>query len=503
MNYSHSIVIFFHIMTIAMSLPTIASMQQKKYQATLRLQKKLKETNPNAEVKKPTNIQINNDLIVACTENKFMTVSNLLNEGADPNYQIKIDGKIITPLLAACSHGHSEIASILIDHHADMFIRIQVNSNTLNPWLIACNNGYNDICKKMIKKDRSIIKTTNQKGISGLHMAIHDQKNSIAEIILEADTSKEIMHNLTLGNLTPLGLACSNNFYDSAALLLKYGAKPNKFHEKEMEPLFCAIAKNHAKIVELLITHNIDVNAKMGQTTALNYAACMGNATIGQLLIDNKVTFNNEDSPLFYALMNERIDFLKMLLENNIRPADYFILFSLIEKVNNEEITNLFKSYGIECPSAEQITAQILSFFKLLNESTSAIKNDCIDIKPVLENTDKNITQEKPITTRAPKKVYSTTPKKTSVKSNQSRPHEDAKYEICQAKNIKWPKGLSDKLLQKIRCHIKELAYYCPDKTPSNITKLKGIDNGCRLRIGDIRIIFSYDHPHKKVYIQD
>src|SRR5438477_7155072 len=158
MNYSHSIVIFFHIMTIAMSLPTIASMQQKKYQATLRLQKKLKETNPNAEVKKPTNIQINNDLIVACTENKFMTVSNLLNEGADPNYQIKIDGKIITPLLAACSHGHSEIASILIDHHADMFIRIQVNSNTLNPWLIACNNGYNDICKKMIKKDRSIIK---------------------------------------------------------------------------------------------------------------------------------------------------------------------------------------------------------------------------------------------------------------------------------------------------------------------------------------------------------
>ena len=63
--------------------------------------------------------------------------------------------------------------------------------------------------------------------------------------------------------------------------------------------------------------------------------------------------------------------------------------------------------------------------------------------------------------------------------------------------------GNAEELLQKIRCHIKELAYYCPGKTPSNITKLKGIDNGHRLRIEDIRIIFSYDHTNKKLYIHD
>lgn len=125
---------------------------------------------------------------------------------------------------------------------------------------------------------------SNNDGINLLHMAIIRKNISIVTIVI--NYIKNINKQTNKG-MTALHLACSFQLPEVVKLLLKYNAATNIVeYEYNFTPIFYAIAQNNIEIVKILVKENINPNHQdyIGNTV-LHYTISLGYLDIFHYII--------------------------------------------------------------------------------------------------------------------------------------------------------------------------------------------------------------------------
>ena len=181
-------------------------------------------------------------------------IKALINYGAKPNIQIKLDpahqnlvDKIqgFTPLHLAISKGKFKFVEMLVNNGAD----VNAPSPYGSPLHIACDSFYN----------------------SKLNDKSHSCSAKIIKFLLEHGANTEALNS---NKKTPLQIACDNKYEKIVEVLLEGGANfKMKFHQKR-STLHYIVGVNHPGIMKLFLDKGLDPNVRdcRGETP-LTYGA--------------------------------------------------------------------------------------------------------------------------------------------------------------------------------------------------------------------------------------
>lgn len=107
-----------------------------------------------------------------------------------------------------------------------------------------------------------------------------------------------------------LCVACSNGNVQDVMEMLCHGVDVNA---RRGEPLGVAVFKRHIAVVKLLLDHGADIHAD--EDNALFVACSHGYADIAELLLDRGADVNSNHRVLAWAVMNDHLDIVKLLVE--------------------------------------------------------------------------------------------------------------------------------------------------------------------------------------------
>ncbi len=200
----------------------------------------------------------------------------LLNNGADPN---ATNAAGATALIWAA--GDPEKAALLIDYGANVNARSALGRT---PLLVAsATDGAGSVVGKLIHKGADVTVRDNLKGNPKLMTG-----GGSAPAIVEAAKARDgVALRLLLRNAdcdvdakdanggTALTEAVANGHFENARMLLDAGASPNtQMPYSGYTPLILAAGRNDAKMLGMLLEHDVDVNAADASgSTALMWAA--------------------------------------------------------------------------------------------------------------------------------------------------------------------------------------------------------------------------------------
>ena len=123
-------------------------------------------------------------------------------------------------------------------------------------------------------------------------------------------------------DMLPIFVAFERKDFEMVELLLKYGIKINTMDKKGRTVLQKIIESNHVELVRTILRHGID------EIYIVHLAASVGDTTLLKTFLKNKIDINQKEplgrTPLLFALLYDRTQFAKMLLDHG---AD----FSLVE----------------------------------------------------------------------------------------------------------------------------------------------------------------------------
>ncbi|KAG8552329.1 hypothetical protein GDO81_004477 [Engystomops pustulosus] len=236
-------------------------------------------------------------------------VEYLLQSGA--NVHARDDGGLI-PLHNACSFGHAEVVNLLLRHGADPNARDNWNYTPLHE---AAIKGKIDVCIVLLQHgaDPTIRNTDNRTAL--------DLSDPSAKAVLLGEYKKdELLESARSGNeekmmalLTPL------NVNSHASDGRKVKASQNS------TPLHLAAGYNRVKIVQLLLQHGADVQAKdKGDLVPLHNACSYGHYEVTELLVKHGACVNAMDlwqfTPLHEAASKNRVEVCSLLLSYGADP---------------------------------------------------------------------------------------------------------------------------------------------------------------------------------------
>lgn len=274
-------------------------------------------------------------LMNAIRKNAGNTVSTLIKEGADVNYQapsgetalgLAVSGDFVlftkeliaagadvnkrntssgrTPLIDAAINGNAEIVKMLLEAGADKNARVvlygqEVDENALTT---AVNNGNSEIADILRRAGAEEITPAapsaeaaqtahsvyNSMGITPLHYALlAGETEKVKELIASGADVNAKAPNMG----TPLLYACTVGNAEAARLLINAKADVNAAGDTGYTPLMMACQTGNKELAELLVAAGADVNAKHvmnGQETGLTplkIAQSGGHTEIAALLV--------------------------------------------------------------------------------------------------------------------------------------------------------------------------------------------------------------------------
>ena len=247
-----------------------------------------------------------NRLITAAQEGDLQAVRELISADVGVN-QPGPDGS--TALLWATHHSDVEMARALIASGAD----------------VDAPNAY---------------------GIAPLLEASRTGNSTLVGILLEAGAAVETLH--PDGETALMAAARSGNL-EAVRLLLDAGADVNAVETfQEQTALMWAAAEGHAEVVEVLLRAGADPNRKArlttieerkhadhatGGVTALHLAVRNGHEAVAKALVEGGAdpTLTNGDgaTPTVIAIINDRFDLARTLLDLGADPDDGALYFAV------------------------------------------------------------------------------------------------------------------------------------------------------------------------------
>ena len=318
---------------------------------------------------------IGSELNIAAEIGDTTKIKNLLKKGVDINERDNFDR---TALIYAALNGHDRIINMLLESHADIHTKdhfgqtafiAAVNRGHVNSAEILLKNGANpstpngeDMLPIFIAFEREDfemvdlllkygikINTMDKKGRTVLQRIIESNRLELVRTVLRrgideryivhlaasvGDTTllKTLLKNKininkrdALGR-TPLLLALLYDRTQFAKMLLDQGAdfsfgEINIIYERGRTVLQRIIESNDTELVRTILGRGMD------EIYIVHLAAGVGDTTLLKTLLKNKIDINQRDqlgrTPLLFALLYDRTQFAKMLLDQG---ADYFSL---------------------------------------------------------------------------------------------------------------------------------------------------------------------------------
>jgi ankyrin repeat protein len=190
--------------------------------------------------------------------------------------------------------------------------------------------------KELLSKDESLANAQNEQGETAVLLSAYYHAKEIREMLLakgptldlyEAcavghterireilDAEPELVHVHNRDGYTPLGLASFFGHLETVKFLLTKNADVHQLSRDGQfnnTPLHAAIAGDHKEIVEILLKHGANVNARSEGAiragfTPLHVAAGKGNKEIASILLENGADINIKNeaglTPAEYAL---------------------------------------------------------------------------------------------------------------------------------------------------------------------------------------------------------
>ncbi|XP_052081876.1 uncharacterized protein LOC127719677 isoform X2 [Mytilus californianus] len=165
------------------------------------------------------------------------------------------------------------------------------------------------------------INNGNYHGISPLYIACHNNYIDVVKLLLDR---KADINKCRDSGASPLYIACYNNHVEVVKILLDRKADINKCKDSGASPLYIACYHNHVEVVKILLDRKADINKCRDWRVSPLYIACQNNhIEVVKILLDRKADINkcrdSGASPLFIACHNNHIAVVKILLD---RKAD-------------------------------------------------------------------------------------------------------------------------------------------------------------------------------------
>ncbi len=245
----------------------------------------------------------------------------LINKSVDVNARYE-DGN--TLLMEAARNNYYDIAKMLINKGADIKAKNKKNETALRlvvkniEWINSKIHFAQDVAKRngLIKNKTESIKMVKLLGNNGadlnekdklgqsfLYIAMADEDVELVKALLSLSNTENILPTVisSYKNRTPLSNQQINELRDST--LIDVNERSEHTHGKTL--LLYAIDRGYKKIVELLLNHGANIEAKKDNgDTALSFAAGHGDPEIIQMLLDRGADINAQNNEGSTPLMN-------------------------------------------------------------------------------------------------------------------------------------------------------------------------------------------------------
>ena len=236
-------------------------------------------------------------LFVASQRGYVFTISNLLDNGIDPNLPDE-DG--LTPLMAACENGHGGVVELLLENnvlinaqnkhgitaiyiashngHSSVVSTLLTNGADPNlpmkdgstPLMVASKNGHGDVVELLLEKN-VLINAQNKHEITAIHIASHNGHSSVVSTLLNNGADPDLpMKDYS----TPLMVASENGHGDVVELLLEKNVLINAQNKHGITAIYIASQKDHISIISTLLTNGADPNLSDENGLTPLMAAC-------------------------------------------------------------------------------------------------------------------------------------------------------------------------------------------------------------------------------------
>jgi len=249
--------------------------------------------------------------IYIASQNGFFDIVRLLVErGA--NFEKPTDGWY--PIQMACNNGHINVVNYLLDKGANPSINNSEEGN-YNILHIAVEKNDIKMVKFLLNKRRDL--NVKAKGMSILHMASRKNQYEMVEYLISNRYCYIDEDDISLN--TSLHIACENNCYKTAEVLLRYHANINAVNASYSTPLHIACEYDNLNIVKLLVENGADINAN-----------------------------SDEGTPIYCSVYRSNTNIVKYLLTLNPKIDNMSKLKSIAKTINNIEIENALNRYITE-----------------------------------------------------------------------------------------------------------------------------------------------------------
>ncbi|KAL5722542.1 hypothetical protein ACHQM5_006052 [Ranunculus cassubicifolius] len=206
-----------------------------------------------------------------------------------------------------------------------------ISSASAHPILKAAFQGNLDRLKNLVEKlgdkTRDIAKTIAEikdpHGFSAIHMCTMNGKLGICKYLID---ELKVDINLKESNAghTPINCAVRGGFYKIAVYLLEKGANPDIPSDTGCTALHWAAEKEDVKLLHLLLSSGVNVDALSNDGTALRWAAARGNHRAIKLLLNRQananITYRQSSTPLLVSVVKNSLRCVELLLEGGAEP---------------------------------------------------------------------------------------------------------------------------------------------------------------------------------------
>jgi ankyrin repeat protein/Mg2+ and Co2+ transporter CorA len=261
-------------------------------------------------------------LFRAVERNHVQIVKLLLDHGASPEIR---DKKGRTALMTAAWKNHFHVLHLLISRGADVNARDLKKRSILHNLAADKQCDWGDDVVNVLLETQCEADGQDELGRTPLHWACATGKTHFAELLLNSTqaSSRRYIDAVELRNKTALHVATAHDREDVIDLLLQHKADVNAKSDGGWTPLHNACEKGCEKIVRMLLTAGADINGQLlNGMTPLHRASQAGHTDVVKCLLERpdlrrrtRDTFGS--TPFLQAAQFKRKDIVQLLAPFN------------------------------------------------------------------------------------------------------------------------------------------------------------------------------------------
>ncbi|MGH7966523.1 MAG: ankyrin repeat domain-containing protein, partial [Candidatus Binatia bacterium] len=263
-----------------------------------------------------------------------------------------------TPLHSAAWAGDAAVVKLLLAHGADLDVQ---NNSGVSPLDTALQRGTPEVVELFRSHEAQL--NAGATFASTLLSAVKaGELEKVKELLRQGGNANARVHVVKRVGpvyIPPMVCVASPTRHDGTSFGSQF-------------PLYAAITQGSREMVELLLTHKADPNARdsVSGRTALHIAVAQGSQELTALLLAHKADVNVLDicgqTPLFYTLNN--VELTKLLLAQrarcNLNNSEARSLLSVALQHGHPEVVKLLRTHGAAMRDGRVFTPALMEAAK-------------------------------------------------------------------------------------------------------------------------------------------